>query len=69
MKVTAFKGNTSIFLKDVIGFGWKLQKYSELDNIINKIRSHPVNIQSEVTKMAEMLKEISNDRDDIDETI
>ena len=49
MTVSAYKGNSSINLRDVIpSFDWKIRVFSELDNIVNKVRKFPMNIQTEI---------------------
>lgn len=69
-KVSAFKGNTSVSLRDVIsGFDWKLNKFSELDKVIEKVTSFPIDIHNELTKLSEILIELCNDSDDIDEKV
>ena len=45
MKVSAFKGNASVSLRDVIsGFDWKLNKFSDLDKVIEKVTYFPIDI-------------------------
>ena len=49
MTVSAYKGNSSINLRDVIpSFDWKIRLVSELDNIVNEVRKFPMNIQTEI---------------------
>lgn len=70
MKVRAFKGNTSVSLRDVItGFDWRLSKYSEIDKVIEKVSSFPIDIHNELTQLSETLTELCNDSDDIDEQV
>ena len=67
MKVSAFKGNTSVSLRDVIsGFDWKLNKFSELDKVIEKVTSFPIDIHNELMTLSEILIELCNDSNDID---
>ena len=47
LKVTAYKGNYSINLRDVIAsLDWKIHKFSEVDAIIDKVQKFPMNIQT-----------------------
>ena len=44
-KVRAFKGKTSVSLCDVFsGFDWKLNKFSDLDKVIEKVTYFPIDI-------------------------
>ena len=43
MTVSAYKGNCSIYLHNVIpSFDWKICLFSELDNIVYKVREFPI---------------------------
>ena len=67
MTVSAYKGNSSITLRDVIpSFDWKIRLFSELDNIVNKVRKVPMNIQTEIKQVADTLKSQCDDSDAID---
>ena len=48
MTVNAYKGDSSINLRDVIpSFDWKICLFSELENIVNKKISHELNNQGD----------------------
>ena len=65
--MSAYKGNSSINLRDVIpSFDWKIPLVSELDNIVNKVRKFPMNIQTEIKQVADTLKSPCDDSDAID---
>ena len=67
MTVSAYKGNSSINLRDVIpSFDWTIRLFSELDNIVNKVRKFPMNIQTEIKQVADTLKSQCDDSDAID---
>ena len=67
MTVSAYKGNSSINLRDVIpSFDWKIPLFSELDNIVNKVRKFPMNIQTKIKEVADILKSQCDDSDAID---
>ena len=70
MKVSAFKGNASVSLRNVIsGYDWKVNKFSELDKVIEKVMSFPINIHKKLSNLYEILIELCNDSDDIDEKV
>ena len=67
MTVSAYKDNSSINLRDVIpSFDWKFRLFSKLDNIVNKVRKFPMNIQTEIKQVADTLKSQCDDNDAID---
>ena len=67
MTVSAYKGNSSINLGEVIpSFDWKIRLFSELDNIVNKVRKFPMNIQTEIKQVDDTLKSRCADSDAID---
>ena len=65
--MSAYKGNSSINLRDLIpSFDWKIRVFSELDNIVNKVRKFLMNIQTERKQVADTLKSQCDDSDAID---
>ena len=51
MKVSALKGNTFVLLcGDIIGFNWKLRKFSELHEMIDKAASFPTEFHNELIR-------------------
>ena len=67
MTVSAYKGNSSINLRDVIpSFDYKIRLFSELDSIVNKVRKFPMNVQTEIKQVADTLKSQCDDNDAID---
>ena len=49
MKLSAFKYNSVVNICDVVpSLDWKICRYSELDNIIEKLRTFPINVQTEI---------------------
>ena len=67
MKVTAYKGSSSINLRDVIAsLDWKIRRFSEVDSIIDKVRKFPMNIQTEIKQTADNLISQCGDNDALD---
>ena len=67
LKVTAYKGNYSINLRDVIAsLDWKIHKFSEVDAIIDKVQKFPMNIQTEIKHAADNIKSQFGDCDETD---
>ena len=65
MKICAFKGNSEVSICDVVpSFDWKLRRYSELDDIIKKVRTFPMNMQTEIKHAADTLRSQCDDSDD-----
>ena len=57
MKIRAFKYNSVVNIRDgVPSLDWKIRRYSELDNIIEKIRTFPINVQTEIKHTADTLR-------------
>ena len=57
MKICAFKGNSEVSIRDVVpSFDWKLRRYSELDDIMKKVRTYPMNMQTEIKHAADTLR-------------
>ena len=49
MKIRVFKYNAVVNIHDVVpSLDWKIRRYSELDNIIEKVRTFPINVQTEI---------------------
>ena len=66
MKVKPFKGNSSVNLRDMIlSLDWKLSQFSELDNIIEKVRTFPICIKTEIKHVDESLKVQCDDSDEV----
>ena len=67
LKVTTYKGNYSINLRDVIAsLDWKIHKFSEVDAIIDKVQKFPINIQTEIKHPADNIKSQFGDCNEID---
>ena len=67
MKICAFKCNSEVSIRDVVpSFDWKLRRYSELDDIIKKVRTFPMNMQTEIKHAADTLRSQCDDSDSIE---
>ena len=56
--VFAFHRNTDVYLRDLLGFQCKLERWSQLDNIINRVKQQELDIIKEATAALEYLREL-----------
>ena len=63
--VTAWRNNTKVSIRHLLGFQWKLERWSQLENIISSVSNFPLDLSSELQSVNKIKQRLLSDNIDI----